>query len=92
MRYLAANAAVTVLLGWFADSPALQGRLGQRVSMNPVTAAAFLTAAASLWILCGIEAGPAWRSRKLAQFLAVFVICLGAQRILEARTWFDTAA
>ena len=77
-----AGVGVLVLAGWALDVEPLKRVLPGRVPMNPVTAIGFVFAAASLWILCGIEAGPGWRSRQFANVLALVVILLGGQRLL----------
>ena len=87
----AAGMAVMVLAGWVFDVQRLRSVLNGAVPMNPVTAIAFGLSAASLWLLCGIEAGPGWRSRALAQLLAAGVIAIGAQRLLAYFVGFPWA-
>lgn len=71
-----------VLLGWIADVSKLRSVIPDAVPMNPVTALTFLMAATSLWLLAGIEAGPHWRTRSIAQALAIVVIAVGTQRLI----------
>ena len=80
---LVAAVAVVVLIGWAGDWQALRTLPSGNVTMNPVTALAFVLAAVGLWILCGIEAGPGWRSRQIAHLIALIVILIGAQRLVS---------
>lgn len=79
-----AAVAILTLLGWTFDWHALKALSAapERVAMNPVTAAAFFLLACGLWVLCGVEAGPGWRSRQIAHLMALLVIIAGAQRLL----------
>ncbi|HYE18342.1 MAG TPA: ATP-binding protein [Tepidisphaeraceae bacterium] len=86
-----AGVAVMVLAGWVFDVPRMRSVLNGAVPMNPVTAIGFGLSAWSLWLLCGIEAGPGWRSRAVAQLLAVGVIAIGVQRLLAYFVGFPWA-
>jgi PAS domain S-box-containing protein len=88
-RVIARAAAVTVvgvallvIFGWAGDFEALRSIVPGRVSMNPVTAIGFVLAASALWVLCGIEEGPGWRSRQVAHLLGLLVLLVGLQRLI----------
>jgi two-component system NtrC family sensor kinase len=74
--------SVTVLIGWAADWPEMRSLFPGQVQMNPLTAIGFILSAAALWVLLGMEAGPGWRWRHIAQLTAVAVIVVGAQRLI----------
>jgi PAS domain S-box-containing protein len=75
-------AATLALIGWACDIGTLKSILPGLMPMNPVTALAFLFSVAALWVLCGIEAGPGWRSRQIAHLLALVVLFIGLHRLL----------
>ena len=76
------------LMGWAGNWRALKSMIADGVPMNPVTAIGFIFCAFALLILCGIEAGPGWRSRQLAQLFTFVVVMIGAQRLLAyALNW-----
>lgn len=66
-----------VLAGWLLDSPVLKSLIPGLVAMNPITAAAFVLAALSLWWSAaepGGLLGPGWRCR--AAFAAAALVAL----------------
>jgi PAS domain S-box-containing protein len=75
-------AAALALVGWAGNWDALKSIIPGLIAMNPVTALAFLISVAALWILCGIEAGPGWRSRHFANLLALIVLLIGLLRLV----------
>src|SRR5438477_10883683 len=76
------------LMGWAGNRPMLKGMIIDGVAMNPVTAIGFIFCALALLVLCGIEAGPGWRSRQLAQLFTFVVVMIGAQRLIAyALNW-----
>jgi PAS domain S-box-containing protein len=77
-----AAAASLALIGWAENWEALKSILPGLIPMNPLTALAFLTSAVTLWMLCGIEAGPGWRARQVTNLLALAVLFIGCQRLL----------
>src|SRR5205814_302173 len=82
---LVAAVALLTLIGWEISSPTLKtlSASPDHVAMNPLTAVTFILLAGGLWILCGVEAGPAWRSRQFAHLIALIVGFIGVQRLLN---------
>jgi PAS domain S-box-containing protein len=76
--------SLAALAGWAGNWQWLKSMSAssQRVAMNPVTAITFIILTSGFWVLCGVEAGPGWRSRQLAHLIALVVIVLGVQRLL----------
>src|ERR1700733_11888220 len=83
-----AGFAFATLFGWSTASPLLAS-MGQRVAMNPMTAVAFLSAGASLWLLRDRHA--AARVCKLGRFLAIFVAIVGILKLLEYSLGWNVA-
>jgi signal transduction histidine kinase len=80
LSVLVATIGVVVLLGWASGAPTLKSVHVSLVAMNPVTAAAFLLAAASL----ALSATPSGSlvARRFAAALAVAVLAIAALRLL----------
>jgi PAS domain S-box-containing protein len=86
---IAVSAAVWA--GWLVDSEFLKSLVPRTTPMNPLTAVAMALAGASLWMMAQIGAGPGWRSRGVAQGLAIAVAFIGAQRLLAYAMGWPTA-
>jgi signal transduction histidine kinase/CheY-like chemotaxis protein len=72
--------AALSLVGWALQSAELRS-FGQPVSMNPMTAVAFLMCALSLWLLGPRETPEPWRL--IARGLAIVAGLIGAYRVLD---------
>lgn len=77
--FIAVAVGLSVLTGWIAGIEPLKRVFPGLVSMNPLTAIAFILAGASLW-LQGEDRSQ--KKRSLAQTLAALVITIGALRLL----------
>lgn len=76
---IAGTVGLSVLVGWSAGIEPLKRVFPGFVSMNPLTAVAFILAGASLWFH---GEGRSQKNRSLAQILAGLVIVIGAIRLL----------
>lgn len=74
------SVGVAVLVGWSADIHILKTLLPGLASMKANTAAAFLAAATSLWLLHASARPAAWR---VARVLAIFVVAIGGLSLVE---------
>jgi signal transduction histidine kinase len=77
---LVATIGVVVLLGWAGEDSTLKSVHATLVAMNPVTAAAFLLAAASLFLSANLSDSSV--ARRFAGVLAVTVVAIAALRLL----------
>lgn len=71
----------TVLVSWLLDLRTVEGGPSSLTPMKPNAAVALLLAAAALWLLRPVDAGP--RRRLAGQVLAVAVVAIGAATLLE---------
>lgn len=82
---VASLVGVLVLAGWTWDIDRLKRVLPGLVSMNPMTAVAFILAGLSLWLQCRPPASTTHGSRipwrRFAQFCALLALCLGLLRL-----------
>ena len=79
--FLAILVGCVVLVGWTLDVGVLQRVLPGLVAMNPVTAAAFVLAGASAWLLQ--EERPGRRAHRLARACALVVAVGGLLKLLQ---------
>ena len=85
-----AAVAASVLVGWLAQSPLLKSWVPGLISMNPLTAVAFLLSAAALMLLCLEPATPS--AKFLARGCAAAVIAIAALILSRFLFAWDPAA
>jgi signal transduction histidine kinase/CheY-like chemotaxis protein len=78
---LAVLVGCMVLVGWTLDVGVLQHVLPGLVAMNPITAAAFILAGVSAWLLQEERVRP--RVRRIARACALVVALLGSLKLLQ---------